>query len=116
MMQFVSVSLLPVNIRIAPPSEELFLPLVRARSEIETVPRPKLNKKVVAFPLMTKALAPGPLMLMALDSGTLSGPLVRIIVPVTLNWIVSPSCAIASALRNEPGPVSLVLVTVIVAA
>ena len=85
MMQFVSVSLLPVNIRIAPPSEELFLPLVRARSEIETVPRPKLNKKVVAFPLMTKALAPGPLMLMALDSGTLSGPLVRIIVPVTLN-------------------------------
>src|SRR5438128_8559599 len=56
--------------------------------------------------------APGPLMVMFLL--ITSSPLVRLMVPVTANAIVSPSFAIASAWRNEPGPLSLVLVTVIV--
>jgi predicted membrane protein len=37
-------------------------------------------------------------------------------VPVTAKVIVSPSFAMASAWRNEPGPLSFVLVTVMVAA
>jgi hypothetical protein len=43
-------------------------------------------------------------------------PLVKPIVPVTAKLIVSPSFASASAWRNEPAPLSLVLVTVIVSA
>src|SRR5437660_11211935 len=45
---------------------------------------------------------------------TSSSPLVRVIVPVTANVIVSPSFAMVSALRSEPGPLSLVLVTTMV--
>src|SRR5437762_1248440 len=47
---------------------------------------------------------------------TSNSPLVRPIVPVTAKSIVSPSLASASTWRNEPGPLSLVLVTVMVLA
>ena len=45
---------------------------------------------------------------------TSNSPLVRPIVPVIENMIVYPSPASAKAWRNEPGPLSLVLVTMIV--
>src|SRR5437667_6816843 len=58
--------------------------------------------------------APGPLIVMFLL--ITSSPLVRLIAPVTANVIVSPSFEPASAWRNEPGPLSLVLVTGMMAA
>src|SRR5437762_1905667 len=57
-----------------------------------------------------RRFAPGPLMVMFLL--ITSSPLVRPMMPVTAKVIVSPSFASASACRNEPGPPSLVLVTV----
>src|SRR5438874_11063761 len=57
-----------------------------------------------------RRFAPGPLMVMFLL--IISSPLVRPMMPVTAKVIVSPSFASASACRNEPGPPSLVLVTV----
>ena len=47
---------------------------------------------------------------------TKSSPDVSPMVPVTAKVIVSPSLAIASALRSEPGPLSLVFVTVMIVA
>src|SRR5256886_15644248 len=47
---------------------------------------------------------------------TSSSPLVRIIVPLTAKVIVSPSLAITSALRSDPGPPSFVFVTTMVSA
>ena len=47
---------------------------------------------------------------------TNNSPPVRLIVPATAKLMVSPSFALASACRNEPGPLSFVLVTVIVVA
>ena len=47
---------------------------------------------------------------------TSNSPLVKPIVPVMAKLIISPSLASASAWRNEPGPLSFVLVTVIVVA
>jgi hypothetical protein len=45
-----------------------------------------------------------------------NSPVVNTMLPVTANEIVSPSFAIAIAWRNDPGPLSLVFVTVIVVA
>src|SRR5436190_7582753 len=58
--------------------------------------------------------APGPVItrFLLIDSS----PLVKVIAPVTEKSIVSPEVAAAIALRNEPGPLSVVVVTVIVAA
>src|SRR5579862_608063 len=64
---------------------------------------------------MASRFCPGPTMLTLLV--TASSPLVSKIVPETPEAsIVSPSVALASASRNEPGPLSLVVVTVRVAA
>ncbi|PYL71148.1 MAG: hypothetical protein DMF26_20010 [Verrucomicrobia bacterium] len=41
-----------------------------------------------------------------------SSPLVKLMVPLTAKLMVSPSLASASAWRNEPGPLSFRLVTV----
>jgi hypothetical protein len=64
-----------------------------------------------------KLAAPGPSMsvkpVVLLRSGRAE---LSVIVPVTEKLIVSPLCAAASALRNEPGPLSWRFVTVIVAA
>src|SRR5947207_15829568 len=63
---------------------------------------------------MVSMFAPGPEMVTLLL--TKSSPLVNPIVPVTAKVIVSPSFTSASAWRNEPGPVSLVLVTTMMSA
>jgi hypothetical protein len=47
---------------------------------------------------------------------TSNSPLVRAIVPLTAKLMASPSLALASACRNEPGPLSFVFDTVIVPA
>ena len=59
---------------------------------------------------------PGPLMVVAWVMAI--SPVVSVMVAgyVRLKSIVSPSLAIASAWRNEPAPLSLVFVTVMVAA
>ena len=64
--------------------------------------------------LTVSTFGPGPemVMLLLMKSSSLVNP----IVPVTAKIIVSPSFASASAWRNEPGPLSLVLVTVMVSA
>src|SRR6516225_4813534 len=58
---------------------------------------------------------PGPLMVMFLSitSSEVVSPMFR---PFSIesNWMVSPLLASASAWRNEPGPLSLVLVTLVV--
>ena len=57
-----------------------------------------------------KVLSTGPEIVMLLS--TSSSPAVNPIVPVTAKLIMSPLFASASAWRNEPGPLSSVLVTV----
>src|SRR6266536_3865240 len=57
---------------------------------------------------------PGPLIVMLLS--ITSSPLVKPMVPVTAKVILSPSFALTSACRNEPGPLSFVLVTVMMVA
>src|SRR6059036_1857149 len=61
-----------------------------------------------------RRFAPGPLMVIFLL--ITSSPLVRPMMPVTAKVIVSQSFASASACRNELGPLSFVLVTVMVSA
>src|SRR5262249_35263512 len=70
--------------------------------------KPKTNN--AWFPSIESCSAPGPEIVMFLLIG--SAPLVSVIVPVTAKLIVSPSWAIVRARRNEPGPLSFVLVTV----
>ena len=57
---------------------------------------------------------PGPETVTLLSTN--NSPLVSPIIPVTAKVIVSPSFASASAWRSDPGPPSLVLVTVMVVA
>src|SRR5262249_30199993 len=62
---------------------------------------------------IAKTSAPGPLMVSALL--TSNAPLVRLITPETpVASIVSPLFATASASRNDPAPLSFVLVTGII--
>lgn len=72
------------------------------------------NTWAVLWPLAANWAAPGPWMVRSLSMTNF--PVVSVIVPVTLNKIVSPGRAVAIALRSEPGPLSFVLVTVWVAA
>src|SRR2546430_15081480 len=73
-----------------------------------------MRKDAFAARDTARRFAPGPLMVMFLL--ITSSPLVRLIAPVTAKLIVSLSCASASAWRSEPGPLSFVLVTVMVSA
>src|SRR5205085_1896731 len=101
-----------------PPSRTVWLlafPFVTVRPEIVTVrPEPIWKTRLVALPFTARFAAPGPEMVMLVL--TSSSPLVSPIVPVTAKLMVSPSLASASAWRNEPGPLSFVFVTVMVAA
>src|SRR3954468_14707335 len=72
------------------------------------------NTRLAALPLMARLGAPGPDIVTFLF--TMSWAVVKVIVPVTEKLIVSPSLAIPSASRNDPGPLSLVLVTVMISA
>src|SRR6266508_419796 len=89
--------------------------LVMVRPEMVTfLPEPKWNTRLVALPSTARLPAPGPSMVMFLS--TSSSPLVNTMVPDTAKVMVSPSLMSMSAWRNEPAPLSLVLVTVMVAA
>jgi hypothetical protein len=70
------------------------------------------NTRLELSPLIVSAFAPGPTMLTFLLMT--SSPVFSVIVPVTEKLMVSPSAASASALRNEPSPLSLLFDTVIV--
>src|SRR5437773_368550 len=72
----------------------------------------KIRKAAAAKSRWTeRTSAPGPLIVRFFVIA--SSPLVRMIVELAmLNVIVSPFCAAASAWRNEPAPLSPVLVTV----
>src|SRR5947207_2385527 len=72
------------------------------------------NTRLVALLLMVSFAAPGPRMVTLLSTN--SSPLVSVIVPLTVMLIVPPLDARESALRNEPGPLSAVLVTALVPA
>src|SRR5262245_38657400 len=75
-----------------------------------------LKTRLVPLPLTDRRPVVGPLMVRFLL--TTSSPLVNVIVAgvATEKLIVSPGLASAIAWRNEPAPLSLVLVTVMVAA
>src|SRR5262249_55522473 len=84
--------------------------IVTVRSE-ETIRKTRL----VIPPSIASTSAPVPLIVTLVF--TSNSPLVSIMTPeMPVASIVSPSFAIASASRKEPGPSSLVLVTVIVVA
>ena len=72
----------------------------------------KIRKGAAATSRCTeRTSAPGPLIVTFFV--IISSPLVRMIAELgTLKVMVSPSCAAASAWRNEPAPLSPVLVTV----
>ena len=70
------------------------------------------TRRRFALPLIARLSAPGPEIVMFLV--TSNSPLVKPMVPVTAKPIMSPLFASASAWRNESGPLSFVLVTVIV--
>jgi hypothetical protein len=75
----------------------------------------KLDSMIQDLETTKHAPAPGPRIVMLL--ATLSWPLVSVMVPSTpVASMVSPAAAPASAARSEPGPLSLMLVTGMVAA
>src|SRR2546427_9629957 len=85
------------------------------RPEMLTVALEPISKtRVAPWPLSARFVAPGPAMLRSFVMS--NSPVVSAIVPVTAKLIVSPSAASAMAWRKEPGPPSLALVTVRVAA
>src|SRR6476646_1570768 len=87
-------------------------PSLMVRPEMVAAPTEKTDWNWM--PTIERWSAPGPEIVTFL--ATTSAPLVRVIVPRTAKVMRSPSCATASAWRNEPGPLSFVFVTVIVAA
>ncbi len=66
----------------------------------------------VLLPLIVTSFDPGP-SIVKLDA-TMSGPLVKVMVPNALlaKSMISPEGALLMALRSEPGPLSFVFVTV----
>src|SRR5204863_9977882 len=73
------------------------------------------NTRLPMFPSTASTSAPAPLIVTLVS--TSNSPLVRLMTPdIPVASIVSPSFAIASAWRNEPRPLSLVLLTMIVVA
>jgi hypothetical protein len=80
---------------------------------VTTVPGMMWKTRLALLPLITPC-GPGPLIVTFLL--TISSPLVSVIVLLATTLMVSPLAADASAARNEPGPLSAVLWTVIVRA
>src|SRR5687767_2637214 len=96
-------------------------PLVMVRLEIVTFApgHPPVWKTLsTALPFTVRRALEGPAIMRLFPGGTLSLPLVNVIVAgvVTEKSMVSPLLASAIAWRKEPVPLSLVLVTVMVAA
>src|ERR1044071_7065217 len=98
-----------------PPLSELY-PLVMVRPEmVTTVFEPVRKTRLVAFPSTARFAGPGPRMVTLLV--TSNSPVVRRMEPeVPVASMVSPLAALARTVRSVPGPLSAVLVTVIVAA
>src|SRR5712671_2670317 len=97
--------------------DPLARPLVMAKLAMLTVfPNPIWNTRLAWFALIARLAGPGPVM--ATFLATRSSPLVSVMVAGVIRekLIVSPLAAPASASRSVPGPLSAVLVTVIVAA
>src|SRR5262249_30292746 len=61
-------------------------------------------------PLTVRVPAPGP-SIVRLGTELAISPVVRVMVPLTSNVMISPGTAKATALRSEPGPLSFRLVT-----
>ena len=101
-----------------PPESKELTPFATVRPSMVTVlPGLTSNTRLCKLPSTARLFAPGPLMVTSLS--TFSSPLVSVILcPLSdeSKLIVSPSFASTSAWRSEPGPLSLVLMTVIVAA
>ena len=105
----------PPWLRMAPPPLPSATPLVIVNPEMVTIPAKFSNTRETALPLTARVAAPGPLMVTLWV--TCSSPLVNRMVPETpVASIVSPSLAMLSAWRSEPGPLSFVLVTKMVVA
>src|SRR5262249_46126400 len=78
-----------------------------------TAPCKMLRTRLVLLPLIVNDCAPDPLIVRSLSW---ISPVVSTIVPITENTIVSPGEALKTAWRSDPGPRSLRLFTVKVAA
>src|SRR5215471_11492714 len=65
------------------------------------------------FPSRARLVVPGPLMVRLV---LISRLLASVMVPPTLKLITSPGCAFVTASRSDPGPLSFVLVTLMLAA
>lgn len=91
----------------------MVFPFAKVIPEIVAVtPDPTTNIRFALLPLIVRLDAPGPVIVrFVLMPRVLSS----VIVPVTPKIIVSPEEALTIALRSDPGPLSFVLVTVIVA-
>ena len=98
------------------PPPESARPLLTVRPEMVAVaPDVTLKMRKSGVPLaklrwMVRRVAPGPEMVRFLPMS--SSALVSSMVPLTAKSIVSPAAASAIALRNDPGPLSAVLMTV----
>ena len=93
-----------------PPPSPGALPSQMVRPEIETVTLLEILKTRLAWlPLTTRFVAPGPTMVRLLSRT--NSPVVRIMVPLVANSIVSPLKACPIVCRNEPGPSSARVVT-----
>src|SRR5689334_19711712 len=77
---------------------------------VAVTPGSTANIRVALLPSILRLDAPGPMIVRFL---CMPRVLPSVIVPVTPKIIVSPEDALSIALRSEPGPLSLVLVTVI---
>src|SRR5438309_11260091 len=116
------VQLITLNVEwslyMPPPYRPEAEPLMMLRPEIPALAPSLTWKTRLAWLASTARLVgPGPLMLTILF--TISSPLVSVIdCPLSeeSKLIVSSLCASASALRKEPGPLSFLLLTVMVAA
>src|SRR5206468_991770 len=118
-----SVSVNTPALKIPPPPSALYStkPCEIVIPEIETVTALELMRKIRnrgplgGLRCTVKRLAPGPVMVRFLS--ITNSPLVRVtVVTLGAKLIVSPGEASRIACRNDPGPLSLMLVTVMVAA
>src|SRR6266446_5088950 len=98
--------------QMPPPTAPAALPLAIVRLAITTLEACRTwNTRLAWLPLTASMLAPGPRIVTPFVMS--NSPLVNTIVPVTLGQkvIASPSLALATAARKEPGPLSNVFCT-----
>lgn len=103
------------ELSIAPPLPAPFRKVIR--EAVKLAPPAITNTRLALFPLIEISPGPGPSKMTLMETGRC--PLVSVMVWPWIaaeNWMISPESAEASVARNEPGPLSLALVTVSVAA